>query len=115
MIYLKKYEDYKTDFGHYIEIDLQQYNRETTTDKIDGLKELLVGNIVSFFGRHSDKSSYENVKAKVTNIFYTGVVGDQIGYEFGVRFGDIHSYYKVDRYVPIKIHTLENNAEKYNL
>ena len=133
MRYLKKFEtnieynfDYKKVYDEYTEIDLslfnEYYNDWKVYDKLDILSELVVGNIVTFYGRYEDNITYETIKTTIQEVeFHAGkniydfiVDMDSI---IGNKLGSINivGYYRVDNTVPIKIHTLETNFSKYNL
>jgi hypothetical protein len=106
MKFIKKYEDYKPKvYKDYIKVDLTQFEGGR-----DGLKELLVGKIVSFNGQNEDKSFYEDVKLKISDLYYTGGLrNDHPEYEFETQ--PHNQYYKVDSSRPVKIYITETDAD----
>ena len=111
MKYIHTYESYITKYDDYIEINLTDFYDEEKFNKLDVLRSLVVGKVVTFSGTPSEFSKDRVIKGLISNVHVSGVWS----FTFDIiSNGKEHTYRVMDR-IPIKIHTVESEANKYNL
>jgi len=111
MKHLKQYESYSTKYDDYIEINLNDFDDEVKYNKLDVLKSLVVGKVVTFSGTPSDFSKDRLITGLIRNVYLSGVWT----YQFDIISNGKEYTYRVMSRIPIKIHTVESEANKYNL
>lgn len=111
MKHIHTYESYITKYDDYIEINLTDFYDEEKYNKLDVLRSLVVGKIVTFAYKKDDFSKIRSIKGLINNVHVSGVWS----FTFDIiSNGEEHTYRVIDR-IPIKIHVVESEANKYNL